>query len=77
MTAADCIKVVLLHHLQILFHLVRPNDKPGHRIRVMAVHSLKFNSSAIQIDDSILHTDFPDTDPVCDHFSLCFYYQRI
>ena len=72
MTASDGIEVTLLHHLQILFHLFQPDHKPRHRIGVMTVHAFEFDGSSIYIENSIFYTDFPDSNPVCDHFPFCF-----
>ena len=77
MAAADCIEVAFFHHLQILLHLLQSNHKPCYWIGVMTVHPFEFDGGSIYIKDCIFDTDFPESNPVCNHFPFRFQNQSI
>ena len=77
MAGADGIDVMLLHHLEILLHLIQADHKSGDRIAVMAVYTAEFDFRSVDQHGSILHFDFPDSQAVCDDLSAALVNHRV
>ncbi len=73
MAGADGVHVVGLHQPQVLMHLFQADGKACHRVAVVAVHPVKLDLLAIEVQHPVPDGHFPDTHALRDHFMGCLH----
>ena len=77
MTGTDTVYIVFLHKRQVTMHLLQADGKPGYRVAVMTIYTMKLDILSIEIKNTILNKHFPQPKLFRNHLIFRLQYNGI